>query len=125
MRKTSFNVTKSALQFENILIKELDIPRTTFHRKMIDYFIQEGAIVHPYLKITKRSDPNYVKREEVEQIYLDEKRELQLREVAEKNDCKLGTMLFQAMLTYSVAIAPEVLGKTEMRLLFPEIRRRG
>ncbi len=117
-KKTTFAVTASALQFENILVKEMDIPRTTFHRRMIDYFL-ENEEVHPYLLIKKTSDPNFVKRDAVEQIYLDEIRELKLEEVAERYKCRVGVLLFQALISYSVAIAPEVLGKKDMERLFP------
>lgn len=117
-KKTSFAATESALQFENILIKEMDIPRTTFHRRMIDYFL-ENEEVHPYLLIKKNSDPNFVKREAMEQIYLDEIRLLKLEEVAERYECRVGVLLFQALVSYSVAIAPEVLGRKDMERLFP------
>ena len=96
----------------------MDIPRTTFHRRMIDYFL-ENEEVHPYLLIKKTSDPNFVKRDAVEQIYLDEIRELKLEEVAERYKCRVGVLLFQALISYSVAIAPEVLGKKDMERLFP------
>ena len=118
-KKTSFAVTESALQFENVLIKEMDIPRTTFHRRMIDYFLENEIEVHPYLLIKKSSDSNFVKREAMEQIYLDEVRLLKLEEVAERYGCRVGVLLFQALVSYSVAIAPEVLGKKDMERLFP------
>lgn len=118
-KKTSFAVTESALQFENVLIKEMDIPRTTFHRRMIDYFLENEIEVHPYLLIKKNSDSNFVKREAMEQIYLDEVRALKLEEVAERYKCRIGVLLFQALISYSVAIAPEVLGKKDMERLFP------
>lgn len=118
-KRTTFAVTESALQFENVLIKEMDIPRTTFHRKMIDYFLENEIEVHPNLLIRKTSDPNFVKREAMEQIYLDEIRELKLAEVAEQYGCRVGVLLFQAMISYSIAIAPEILGKKDMEKLFP------
>lgn len=118
-KKTSFAVTESALQFENVLIKAMDIPRTTFHRRMIDYFLENEIEVHPYLLIKKSSDSNFVKREAMEQIYLDEVRALKLEEVAEQYKCRIGVLLFQALISYSVAIAPEVLGKKDMERLFP------
>ncbi len=40
MNKTTFAVTADALKFENLLLKHMDIPRTTFHRRMISYFLK-------------------------------------------------------------------------------------
>lgn len=122
VKKTSFKTTASAAQFVTILIHEMDIPRTSFHRKMIDHFIENELEVHPLLKIRQRKDPHYIKREETEQIYLDEAREMQLQEAAEKNNCSISAVLFQAMLSYSIAIAPDVLGKKEMARLFPGMK---
>lgn len=122
-KKTSFRVTSSALQFQNILVKAMDIPRTTFHKKMIDYFLKNEMGIHPSLLITNRTDPNYIKKDATEQIYLDVIREAELQKVAEKYGCKIGTILFQAMMEYSVSIAPEVLGKDDLRKLFPEKKK--
>lgn len=122
VKKTTFKATTSALQFEYILLNEMDIPRTAFHRKMIDYLIKNEIEIHPFLLIRRRSDPNYVKREATEQIYLDDVREVQIKEVAQKYNCHMGTVLFQALLSYSIAIAPDVLGKAEMEKLFPGMK---
>lgn len=116
MKKTTFNITSSALELENVLIKKMDIPRTNFHRRMIDYYLEYDRAVEPYLLIKKRSDPNYVKKDAVEQIYLDENREKALAEIAEscsvkEAKCGLNIVLFQALLSYCVAQAPVVLGE--------------
>ena len=84
MKKTSFRVTKATLELENALIQKMDIPRTTFHRRMIDYYLEYDRTVKPQLLIRKMTDPNYIQKDEMEQIYLDEKREQLLLEVAEE-----------------------------------------
>lgn len=38
MRKTSFGITSSDLELKNLILSNTDIPRTVFHRRMIDYF---------------------------------------------------------------------------------------
>lgn len=116
MKKTTFNVTKSALELENLLIKKMDIPRTNFHRRMIDYYLEFDRTVNPYLLIKKRNDPNYVRKDAVEQIYLDEEREKVLTEIAESYSvegakCGINIVLFQALLSYCVVQAPIVLGE--------------
>lgn len=116
MKKTTFNITKSALELENVLIENMDIPRTTFHRRMIDYYLKYDRTINPYLLIKKRSDPNYVHKDAVEQIYLDEVRGAGLMTVAdnyttETVKCGINTVLFQALLSYCVVQAPLVLGE--------------
>ena len=70
MKKTTFAVTADTLKFENLLLSHMDIPRTTFHRRMISYFFKNEIEVHPYLLITEKKAKNYVKKDAVEQIYL-------------------------------------------------------
>lgn len=118
VRKTTFKVTKAALQFENLLLSHMNISRTDFHRNMIDYFMKNEIQIHPYLLERSKSDPHYVKRTVVEQIYLDEVREEKLRDVAEQYGCRTGVVLFQAMMSYSIHIAPEVLGEEDLAKLF-------
>ncbi len=117
MKKTSFKITRAALELENALIQKMDIPRTTFHRRMIDYYLNSDRSVRPELLIRKMTDPNYVVKDVMEQIYLDETREKLLMEAAEEQSrlhqkkCGINTVLFQALLTYCVVMAPMVLGK--------------
>ena len=112
MKKTSFRVTKATLELENALIQKMDIPRTTFHRRMIDYYLEYDRTVKPQLLIRKMTDPNYIQKDEMEQIYL---REQLLLEVAEEQarvhqkKCGINIVLFQALLTYCVVMAPVVL----------------
>lgn len=118
MTKTTFHVTKSALQFENLLLRYSGTPRAEFHRNMIDYFFQNNIQVHPHLLIRKIYDPNYIKKTEMEQIYLDDFRREQLEKAAKENGCGIGVILFQAMISYSVAVAPEILGKSDFERMF-------
>lgn len=120
VKKTTFKLTESALQFENLLLEELEIPRTVFHRKMLKYFAENEIEVHPYLKITNYTDPNFIKKEAVEQVYLDKKSKQILEDAMQINECKSGAVLFQALMSYCIAIAPEVLGKKDMKILFPD-----
>lgn len=112
MKKTTFNVTRSALEFEQMILNNMDIPRTTFHRRMIDYYLKYDRKVNPNLLLRERSNPDYVRKDAVEQLYLDEKREKELLVVAAENsNCGISVVLFQALLTYCVVQAPIVLGE--------------
>lgn len=110
MKKTTFKVPKSLLDLQNAILDKMDIPKTVFHRRMIDDFIGRGGNISPRLLIVNRTDPGYVKKEVSEQIYLDEERESKIHEVMNRYDCKQSVVLFQAMLDYCCMIAPEVLG---------------
>lgn len=116
--KTSFAVTESALKFENVLLSHMDISRSLFHRRMIDYFFENHIKIHPYLLITDKTNPNYIRKKAVEQIYIDEIRKGKIEEVADEYGCRTGVVLFQAMMSYSLEIAPEVLGPEELGRLF-------
>lgn len=118
MKKTTFAVTADTLKFENLLLSHMDIPRTTFHRRMISYFFKNEIEVHPYLLITEKKAKNYVKKDAVEQIYLDERQKARIEEEANKYGCRIGVILFQAMMSCCIAIAPDVLGKEELGKLF-------
>ena len=43
----------------------MDIPRTTFHRRMIDYYLEYDRTVKPQLLIRKMTDPNYIQKDEI------------------------------------------------------------
>lgn len=104
-------MTRSTLLLENEILSHMDIPRTTFHRRAIDYFIENGEEVHPYLLIKEHSDPHYVKKTATEQVYLDEERKSQLEEIAAKYGCGYTIVLFNALMTYCSVMAPVILGK--------------
>lgn len=117
VKKTSFKLTKATQVFEKCILAHMDIPRTTFHRRAIDYFLDNGAEMYPPLLI-KKGHPGYIKRTEMEQIYLDEAREQRLLEVAEQYGCNIGTVLFQAIMTYCSVVGPVVLGDEKIDMIF-------
>ena len=106
MKKTSFRVTKATLELENVLIQKMDIPRTTFHRRMIDYYLEYDRTVKPQLLIRKMTDPNYIQKDEREQLLLEVAEE---QEKIHQKKCGINIVLFQALLTYCVVMAPVVL----------------
>lgn len=113
MKKTTFNITSSLLELENEILKNIDIPRTLFHRRAIDYYLLNGNGINERLLIKKRSDPRYVIKDEMEQIYLDPEREEKLKDIGKKYNCGITTVLFQVLLDYCCLQAPIVLGNME------------
>lgn len=120
-KKTSFNLTKATLLLENEILNNMDISRVAFHRRAINYFLGNGGSIHPYLLIKDRSDPNYVHKDAMEQIYLDAERESALLKVSEKYDnCGITIVLFQALMTYCSVMAPIILGDEAVEKMFGE-----
>lgn len=125
IKKTSFKVTCSALELEDEILRHVDIGRTLFHRRMIDYYLAYDRSVHPRL-LKNPTEEGYAEKRATEQIYLDEERELLLKEVArqhstKKKKCTVSVVLFQALLTYLSVQAPLVLGEEAVA----EMIRRG
>lgn len=119
--KTTVNITESTSLLENLLIKKMDIPKTTFHRRAIDYFIKNNVKMMPELLIIEWSDPKFVKKKVAEQVYLDENRKEQLKQIAEKNDCGFTVVICNAIMVYCSVLAPKVLDTD----LFEELFRTG
>ena len=84
MKKTTFKISSSVQEMENIIIKRMGIPRTVFHRWAIEYYLKYDRTIHPNLRIKTKKDPEYVIRDATEQINLDEKNEEALLDIAEK-----------------------------------------
>ncbi len=114
MKKTTFKISSSVQEMERAIIHRMGIPRTVFHRWAIEYYLKYDRTIHPNLRIKTKKDPEYVIRDATEQIYLDEKDEEALLDIAEKyygERKNIGTVLFQAVLTYCTVQAPVILGK--------------
>lgn len=117
-KKTTCKVTNATLLFENELLKRMDIPKTAFHRRMFDYAIENGLDIHPRLRITDWRDPDYIKRDVMEQIYIDPVREAKLKKIAQENGCTISTVYFQALMTYCAYIAPYVIEEDRLAEMF-------
>ena len=107
-RLTSFNITETASTLEDYYIQKLDITKTSFHRRMIDYFLEniDEITLDERLLITNTNDPDYVHKRKKEQIYLDQEREEKLNQSARYfyrttgKDIGITIILFQALLSY-------------------------
>lgn len=109
-RKTSFKVPQNLMDLEKVMLDKMGIPRTTLHRWAIDEFVERKGTVSERLLITKRKDPLYVSKTEMEQVYLDSKREEQLQKIADEVGCSLGIVFLQALLDYCCIHATAILG---------------
>lgn len=112
---TCFNITETAKIMEEEVIKKLDITKKSFHRRMIDNYLDSNMEIDERLLISSRSgNPDYVIRNAKEQIYLDPEREKKVKKVMEELSKKTGknvsmaAVLFQAMINYLGALYPIV-----------------
>lgn len=119
-KKTTVKLTTATQVMITILIKYMDIPRTTFHRRAIDYLIENDVKMIPQLLIREWNDPHYVKKEAAEQIYIDDARKNILQQIAEKNDCGWTVVVCNALMVYCSVVAPVVLGEEKLEKLFPK-----
>lgn len=117
LKKTTVKITEATLLLENAILSHMDIPRTVFHRRAIDHFINSGLDVHPYLLIKERTHPKYIKKDATEQVYLDDERRAALDKIAEKNVCGYTIVLCYALMNYCGVMAPIILGEDVMNRL--------
>lgn len=100
-RLTGFSINSELKEMINQLLEQdKRSTRSYHHRKAIETFYNSNnQEVFPALLIKSRH-PGYVRRDEREQVYLDDDMERMLSELAAKNNCKPSTVFFHAMLVY-------------------------
>lgn len=119
VKLTSFKVTATAKRMEEEIVRQLDISKASFHRRMIDYYLGSNPNVDDRLLIRNHSCSDYIIKSEKEQIYLDQEREEKLRELAKKltqekkQDVTITILLFQALVSYLAVVYPVVIGDEE------------
>lgn len=82
------------------LAEREEITRVVFVRRAVRYFMDGDHTVAARLRITKRSDPEYIKRGRLFSVYMDEEQMKQLKQVAEEQKCTLSQVFFQVILNY-------------------------
>lgn len=97
MKKTSFKITRNIKYIEEQILKRTGLSLAAFHRKAIDDFINEKGYVEDRFKIRKTTHPDYVAKDFLENIYIDEEREQLLLKIAEREQCGITIILFQAV----------------------------
>lgn len=101
-KPTSFNISETLKYVENEILKESGLSQVAFHRKAIDYFIEGDHTIDEDLRITKRTDPRYIKKPVLERIYLEEEQRIILEQIRIEQNTNLTTLLFQALYDYCV-----------------------
>lgn len=108
--RTTFSITSKLLDMENKILKETGLSRAAYHRKAVQkYLDQEHPGINPRLLIRQKSNPEYVRKNVVEPVYLSEEHRDALEKIAMNYNTSIGTVFLEAMLEYTVLQA-ELLG---------------
>ena len=98
---TSFRVNKSLKILISELMKRDGCTKHYIHYQAIKHFYDSADHqVYPRLLISRSSDPDYVKRDCKEQVYVTDEMQNMLEELSVYNQCTLGTVFFHALLIY-------------------------
>lgn len=98
--KTSFVVNESLQLLEQNVLDKTGIPRTLLHNKAFAEFLKGERYVQPRLLIKKKSDPGYVRREKIEQAYIEAEIKAEFQRIAKEKKCTASDLYFQALLDY-------------------------
>lgn len=97
---TTIKLTSTTKYLEKAICEETGMPVAKFHRRAIDNFIEKGGKVEDELKITAKTDPRYIKKEEREFVYLDDERREKLEEISAREGVGITIVLYQAIMDY-------------------------
>lgn len=78
---------------------------TLFFKKAIDLLLsQPDPKIDKKFLITKRKDPDYMKRDLLYHAYIEEDQMEKILEIAEKYNCKYSVVIFQALYDYCLLL---------------------
>lgn len=97
-------ISKEVNEVAEYLIRREEISKVVFVRRAIRSFMDSDQVVEPRVKITKRSDPDYIKKESLFVTYIEEKQKEQLKSVAAEQGCTLSQVFFQTILHYCAVL---------------------
>lgn len=103
-KQFSSYISKEVCDIMEFLIEREEISRVVFVRRAVRYFMESDRSIEPRLRITKRSDPDYVKRGAFVPVYLDQETRDQLEWAAQEQHCTLSQAFFQAILNYCAVL---------------------
>lgn len=104
-KMTSIKITTNVAYMQKEILKVSGLSKTVFHRRAIDHFLEGDMIIDKELKITKRTDPGYVRKPIMEHVYLDAERRRKLESAAAATGVGITTLILQAIMDYCVEMA--------------------
>lgn len=95
-------ITFGLNEYINEVVKKYRWTKKYFTYKAIELFLSGKKDIDPYILITKRSDINYIKRDVMFQVCIEDAQFETILEVAKKYNCKYSVVIFQALYDYSL-----------------------
>lgn len=103
-RLFSSYISKEISDVMEFLIRREEVSKVVFVRRAVRCFMETDRSIEPRLRITKRSDPDYVERGILVTVYMEEETREQLKWVAQEQHCTLSQAFFQAILNYCAVL---------------------
>lgn len=75
-----------------------------FVRRAIRYFLGGDHQISERVRITQRTNPQYIKRDCMYKVHMDLDQKAALEKVAEEQHCKMSQVFFQVMLDYCTCL---------------------
>lgn len=97
-------VSKEIFELMNYLIEREEVTKVVFVRRAIRNFMDGPHYISPRLRITQRSDPDYVERKCMVVVHMEDEQREQLKKVAEEQHCTLSQVFFQVILDYCAVL---------------------
>lgn len=104
-KMTSIKITTTVAYMQKEILKVSGLNKTVFHRKAIDHFLEGDMIIDKQLKITKWTDPGYIRKPILEHVYLDEERRRKLESATAVTGVGITTLILQAIMDYCIEMA--------------------
>lgn len=96
----TFYITKNLNVLTKYLVQREEVTKIVFLRRAIRYFLAGDQKIDPRIEISKRTDPEYIKRDVLFPVYLDSKEKEILENLAEEKHCRESQVFFQILLDY-------------------------
>lgn len=114
-RLFSAYISKEVYDTMNYLAKRDEITKKVFVRRAIRYWLDTGYEVGRRLRITKRTDPDYVERSCMVTVWMEEELREQLVYAAREQQCSVSQAFFQAMLDYCTMLISQSMDDFNIR----------
>ena len=100
-------LSKEVADLAKFLTEREEVTKVVFVRRAIRTFMEGDHHIDDRLRITAKTDPNYVVRGSLYTVYLEENQKEQLKQVATEQGCTLSQVFFQVMMDYCIRLISE------------------
>lgn len=103
-RLFSAYITAQIYSYIDKLSKEQEVTKVVFVKRAVNFFLEGDLEIDPRLYITKRSDPNYIARETMFTVWMEDEQRDNLKIVANIKGIPVSAVFFQCMVEYCAAL---------------------